>query len=379
MKKIALIGSTGSIGESTLKVVRNLGPDQIQITALAAHSNIERLEAQAREFHPEIIAVYDKDKALELQKRLPKTRIVSGLEGVEAAAAESNASFVISAMSGSMGLIPTVAAIKAGKTLGLANKESLVSAGALVMRLAKEKGVSIIPIDSEHSALFQCLLGESLKSVRRLIVTASGGPFYHFNPEALKNITVDQALKHPTWSMGPKITIDSSTLMNKGLEVIEAHWLFDMPYDKIEVVIHPQSIIHSLVEFTDGSMKAQLSEPSMIIPIQYAITYPDRKPGLLAPFDFTKFRQLDFFPPDLSRFPCLRLAFQSLQAGGSLPCYMNAANEVLVQRFLNKHIGWSDIGAKLETLMLRHSITSVHSLEEILAIDQIAREEALRA
>ena len=379
MKKIALIGSTGSIGESTLKVVRNLGPDQIQITALAAHSNIERLEAQAREFHPEVIAVFDKDKALELQKRLPKTRIVSGLEGVEAAAAESNATFVISAMSGSMGLIPTVAAIKAGKTLGLANKESLVSAGALVMRLAKEKGVSIIPIDSEHSALFQCLLGESLSSVRRLIITASGGPFYHFSPDALKNITVDQALKHPTWSMGPKITIDSSTLMNKGLEVIEAHWLFGMPYDKIEVVIHPQSIIHSLVEFTDGSMKAQLSEPSMIIPIQYAITYPERKAGLLPPFDFTKFRQLDFYPPDLSRFPCLRLAFQSLQTGGSLPCYMNAANEVLVQRFLNKHIAWSDIGAKLETLMLRHPITSVHSLEEILAIDQLAREEAQKA
>lgn len=378
MKKIALIGSTGSIGESTLKVIRNLGPEQAQITALAAHSNIDRLEAQAKEFHPNLIAVYDKEKAFELQKRLPHIPIMSGMDGVKAAASETEASFVVSAMSGSLGLIPTVAAIQAGKTIGLANKESLVSAGAWVMQLAREKGVSIIPIDSEHSALFQCLQGESTAAVRRLVLTASGGPFYRYSFDELKTISLDQALKHPNWSMGPKITVDSSTLMNKGLEVIEAHWLFDMPYDKIEVVVHPQSIIHSLVEFTDGSIKAQLSEPSMIIPIQYALTYPERKAGLLPPFDFTKIRQLEFFPPDLHRFPCLRLAFQSIQSGGSLPCYMNAANEVLVHRFIHKEIAWIDIAAKLEVLMMKHSIVRLGSLEEILAIDQLARAEALK-
>ncbi len=376
MKKIAIIGSTGSIGESTIKVAHHLGPDQIQITALAAHSNIDRLEQQAMEFQPELIAVYNETKALELQRRLPHIKVLAGIEGVQAAASESSASFIVSALSGSIGLLPTLAAIKAGKTIGLANKESLVSAGALVMSLAREKGVEIIPIDSEHSALFQCLKGENPKDIRRLIVTASGGPFHNMPLEALPSITVDQALRHPTWSMGPKITIDSSTLMNKGLEVIEARWLFDMPYHKIEVVIHPQSVIHSLIEYTDGSMMAQMSEPSMIIPIQYALTHPKRQPGWLKPFDFTLARTLEFSPPDFSRFKCLKLAFEAIKAGGSLPCYMNAANEVLVQRFLNREIPWLDIGAKLESLMMRHNIEEIHSVDEVLHIEQKARKEA---
>lgn len=376
MKKIALIGSTGSIGRSALDVVRHLGPEIAQIESLAAHSNIDLLELQAQEFRPKLIAVYDFNKAKELQKRLPTFKVVGGMEGVQEAAALTSSNFVLSAMTGTFGLHPTVTALKAGKTVGLANKESLVSGGALVMGLAKKHGATILPIDSEHSALFQCLVGESNSSISRLILTASGGPFLSYSIEQLEAITVEQALNHPTWNMGPKITLDCSTLMNKGLEVIEAHWLFNIDVDKIEVVIHPQSIIHSLVEFSDGSMKAQLSEPSMRIPIQYALTYPKRSPGLQKPFDFTHARQLQFFPPDWQKFRCLELAYESLRQGKSLACYMNAANEVLGQRFFQGEIGWLDLGRKLEKLMERHNLTSVASLEEISAVDTQARAEA---
>lgn len=376
MKKIALIGSTGSIGRSTLDVVRHLGPEQAQIICLAAHSNIDLLELQAQEFKPQLIAVYNEKKAQELQKRLPNLKIVGGIAGVNEAAAHVNANFVLSAMTGSLGLHPTLAAIKAGKTIGLANKESLVSGGALVMRLVKEHRATLLPIDSEHSALFQCLTGESTSAVRRLILTASGGPFLSYSMEQLEEITVEQALNHPTWNMGPKITLDCSTLMNKGLEVIEAHWLFNIDVDNIEVVIHPQSIIHSFVEFTDGSMKAQLSEPSMRIPIQYALTYPHRLAGLQKPFDFTYARHLQFSPPDWQKFRCLHLAYESLRQGKSFACYMNAANEVLVQRFIQKEIGWVDLGRKLEKLMEKHVLTAVESLEEITSVDSQARTEA---
>lgn len=375
MKKIAILGSTGSIGESTLKVARHL-KEKVRIAAIAAHSNIDLLERQAKEFHPELIAVYDEKQALELKKRLPHIEIESGMEGLRAVASYSGANFVVSAMSGTAGLVPTVAAIEAGKSLGLANKEALVSGGAIVMALAKKHGVKMIPIDSEHSALFQCLQGQPANCVQRLILTASGGPFRTFTEEQLKAITPEQALRHPTWAMGAKITIDSSTLMNKGLEVIEAHWLFDIPIEKISVVVHPQSIIHSIVEFVDNSLLAQMGESSMIVPIQYAITYPDRLPGLLQPFDFTKHHTLQFLTPDTDKFRCLRLAYDAIKTGGTLPCYMNAANEVLVNHFLERKIGWKDIPTKLQTLMEKHHINEVQTISDVLTVDAQARQEA---
>ncbi len=378
MKRIAIIGSTGSIGESTLAVARHLGSDKIKVVALAGNRNIDLLEKQIAEFHPSIVAVGDKAKALQLQARLPdgKTRVLGGMEGIVAAATDRDVDFVVSALSGTAGLAPTVAAIKAKKGIGLANKEALVSGGSLIMSLVKENGVPLIPIDSEHSALFQCLNGENLNRVNRLILTASGGPFRSWPVEQLRQITIDQALAHPNWKMGPKITIDCSTLMNKGLEAIEAHWLFDMPYHKIEVVIHPQSIIHSMVEFADASMKAQMSVPTMLIPIQYALTYPERAPGLIKPFDFTKNGTLEFHAPDLDKFRCLQLSFNAVRVGKSLPCYMNAANEVLVHRFLTKQISWLEIGEKLENLMEAHQAVKSDSLDHILSIDQQARKEA---
>ncbi|NGX42247.1 MAG: 1-deoxy-D-xylulose 5-phosphate reductoisomerase [Chlamydiae bacterium] len=375
MKRIAILGSTGSIGQNTLKVARNLG-EEVQVVAIAAKSNIDLLEQQAQEFQPDIIAVFDEDKALQLAKKLPKTEVVAGIEGLEAVASHPNVDFVVSAITGTIGLAPTLAAIHAKKDVGLANKEALVSGGALVMSLVQEKGVNLVPIDSEHSAIFQCLNGEKNENVHRLILTSSGGPFRNYTSKQLSNVTIDQALSHPTWKMGPKITIDSSTLMNKGLEVIEAHWLFDMPIEKIDVVVHPQSIIHSMVEFVDGSMLAQMSAPSMIVPIQYAITYPDRKPGLLKPFDFVKNGTLQFFQPDFGKFRCLQLAYDAVKQGGTLACYMNAANEVLVHRFLDRQISWLDIADKLETLMSKHPSQKVDSLEIVLETDRLARKEA---
>ena len=375
MKKIALLGSTGSIGESTLKVARHL-KEKIKVSALAAHSNIDLLEQQAKEFHPEMVAVFDEKKAAELKKRLPHLPVEAGIEGLKAVASYSGANFVVSAISGTAGLLPTIAALEAGKPVGLANKEALVAGGALVMALAKQKEVPIIPIDSEHSALFQCLNGESKKSVHRLILTASGGPFRNFSSEQLQEITPQQALKHPTWAMGPKVTIDCSTLMNKGLEVIEAHWLFDIPVEKISVVIHPQSIIHSMVEFVDNSLLAQMGETSMIVPIQYAITYPERLPGLLKPFDFTKYNTLQFLTPDTDKFRCLQLAFDAIKAGGSAACYMNAANEVLVHGFLEKKIPWTDISKKLEALIDSHALIPIKSIDDVIAVDTEARRQA---
>lgn len=377
MKRISVIGSTGSIGVNTLNVARHLN-EEIKVVALAAKSNIELLEAQAREFQPELIGVYDEDKALELKRRLPNIEVIPGLEGIKAVASFDPANFVVSSMTGTLGLIPTIAAIEARKTVGLANKEALVSGGALVMALARKRGVEIIPIDSEHSAIFQCLKSEKKAAVNRIILTSSGGPFRRFSSEELAKATVDQALCHPTWTMGKKVTIDSSTLMNKGLEVIEAHWLFDMPLDKIDVVIHPQSIIHSMVEYVDRSIIAQMGEPSMIVPIQYSLTYPERQPGLLPPFDFIKHHTLQFFLPDLMKFPCLRLAYDAARAGGSLTCYMNAANEVLVHRCLEKEITWQEISRKLEQLMMAHNSVAINSVEDVLEVDTLARRDALK-
>jgi len=377
IKRITILGSTGSIGQSTIDVVRNLGPERVTIGALAAKSNIDLLEQQAKEFRPELIAVYDEGKARELQKRLPEFNVVAGMEGVIAAATYDTIDMVVSALVGTAGLIPTVAAIKAGKNIALANKEALVSGGSYVMALAKEHGVDIIPVDSEHSAIFQCLNGENRSSIDRIILTSSGGPFRSHTADQLATITVDDALKHPTWSMGPKVTIDSSTLMNKGLEVIEAYWLFGVAIENIDVVIHPQSLIHSMVEFVDGSIIAQMSRPTMLVPIQYAITYPDRAPGLIERFDFKKNCSLQFFEPDYDKFRCLKLAYDSLREGGSLPCYMNSANEVLVERFLRKEIGWRHISIKLDHLMHKHTVAPIMSIDDILEVEILARNEAI--
>ena len=370
-----MLGSTGSIGKSTLQVVRHLSTD-FAISALAAHSNIDLIEAQAKEFNPSLIAIYDETKALELKRRLPGFRIEAGMEGLIAASTLAEVDFTMLAMSGTAGLEPALAAIEAGKQIGLANKEILVAAGELVSRRAREKGVTLLPVDSEHSALFQCLRGEKRADVRRLILTASGGAFLNWSEEALKRVTLEEALAHPNWKMGPKVTIDSSTLMNKGLEMIEARWLFDIEPARIDVVVHPQSVIHSLVEYVDGSMLAQMCEPDMILPIQYALTYPERRPGLLAPFDFNRFSTLTFSPPDKKKFTCLQLAIDALTEGKSYPCFLNGANEVLVERFIRKEISWTDIGTKLEKLMSSHTPSNVLTLDSILSVDRHAREIA---
>lgn len=378
MRRIAILGSTGSIGRNALEIVA-YHPEKFCVTALAAQGNIDLIEAQARKFQPKIVALFEEDKALELQKRLPGMRVVGGIDGLCEAAAYEESDLVISAIAGTQGLTPTVAAIKAKKNVALANKEVLVSGGEYVTKLAKELGVAIIPVDSEHSAIFQCLKDEPASNVRRMILTASGGPFRTYSEEALQNITVDQALAHPNWKMGPKVTIDCSTLMNKGLEVIEAHWLFQVPVEQIEVIIHPQSLIHCMVEYIDGSMLAQLNDPDMKIPIQYAMTYPERKQGLLAPFDFLKNQTLQFFLPDTNKFRCLQLAFDALASGKSMPCFMNAANEVLVNRFMSKQISWAEISTKLDSLMSKHVCTTLSNLDDILNMDKEARLQAASA
>lgn len=376
MKKVVVLGSTGSIGLNALRVIRHL-KDRFRVVGLAARSQIDVLEAQAREFAPEVIAVFDHQKARELQKRLNGIRVVAGIEGLCEVAALNGVDIVVSAMVGTIGILPTLCAMEAGsKRIALANKEVLVSAGEIFMKKVAEKHIELVPIDSEHSALFQCLDKKPMESVRRLILTASGGPFWKRSNESHLSISVQEALAHPTWNMGPKVTIDSSTLMNKGFEVIEAHFLFNTPVEKIEVVIHPQSVIHSMIEWTDGSMLAQMSEPNMIIPIQYSLTYPERCPGLLVPFDFKKFATLEFHPLTSKKFICLELAFEALRRGGSAPCYLNAANEVLVQRFLNHKISWSDIPSKLEKLFSMHHIEHELNVEKILKIDTLAREQA---
>jgi len=378
MRKIAVLVSTGSIGRNGLKVISHL-KDQLSLHTLAAGGgNLDLLTQQIKEYNPKKVSVHNKEKAKELKLRFPKLEVVSGVEGTIEVATEPEVDVVLCGIVGNAGLLPTIEAIKAKKIIALANKEVLVSAGHLVMKLVKEYGVSLIPVDSEHSALFQCMQGQDLSSIRRVILTASGGPFRKLNYEELKNVTLSDALNHPTWTMGAKVTIDSSTLMNKGLEVIEAHWLFSISPSSIDVVIHPQSVIHSLVEYQDLSVLAQMGEPTMITPIQYALTFPERSPSLLQPIDLPTIGRLDFFTPDLKKFRCLSLAKESLKEKGSLPCYMNAANEVLVARFINKEISWIEIGEKLETLMENHTIEKDPDLETIISVDLQARKEATK-
>ena len=373
VKHIAILGSTGSIGQQTLDVVRALG-DRFQVAGLGAGRNVRLLARQVEEFQPEFVSFQGNENEVKsLLSPIPHSRFLS----LEEIASHPDVDLVLVATSGKAGLAPTLAAIRAGKQVALANKEVLVMAGGIVMAEARRHGVEIAPVDSEHSAIWQCLQGERKKEVARLILTASGGPFRHYSSEQLATITPQQALNHPTWQMGKKVTIDSATLMNKGMEIIEAHWLFDMPIENIDVIVHPNSIIHSLVEFADGSVKAQLSPPDMRLPIQYALTYPKRLPNPHLPrVDWSKSFSLDFEPPDLSRFPCLKLAMEAGKRGGTYPAVLSAADDVAVELFLSGRIGLPDIAKLVEQTMEHHVGVNNPSLEEVLIADTWARKYA---
>ncbi|XEC97143.1 1-deoxy-D-xylulose-5-phosphate reductoisomerase [Paenibacillus tarimensis] len=376
MKKISVLGSTGSIGTQTLDVIAH-DPQQYKVVALAAGANVNLLVEQALRFRPQTVCLATKEAADEAAKRLPAgIKVLYGEEGLIAAAAENDADCVVTALVGSRGLRSTMAAIDAGKTIGLANKETLVTAGHLVMNRAREQGVPIIPIDSEHSAIFQCLNGERHEDIQHIVLTASGGSFRDKTRDELEGVTVEQALSHPNWSMGAKITIDSATMVNKGLEVIEAHWLFGIDYDRIEVLIHPESIIHSYVEFIDNSVIAQMGWPDMRVPIQYALTYPHRRPTPTKPFRLSEAGKLHFREMDYDRYPCLRLAFECGKTGGSAPAVFNAANEVAVARFLNGEITFLDIERIVERVLERHRPVPLPDLQSIEETDAWARAEA---
>jgi len=378
MKKISLLGSTGSIGCSALDVVRN-NPGKFQIVALAAGRNISLLNKQIEEFHPAMVSVIDSNTALELKKNLRSSSgvdVLCGPEGYRQAASVEDADTVISAMVGAAGLLPTLAAIEAGKDIALANKETLVMAGKLVTEKAKSRGVALLPVDSEHSAIFQCLAGQSHQTVRRILLTASGGPFFRLSSELLETVKPMDALKHPNWIMGNKITIDSATMMNKGLEIIEAHWLFDIDINRIQVCIHPQSIVHSMVEYIDGSVIAQLGIPDMKIPIAYALSFPERLDCPELSLDFFRVGSLEFFPPDFERFPCLKLACEAAGQGGTMPAVLNAANEIAVEAFLAERLPFLQISRLIETVMASHQSEDSPEIADILEADAWARREA---
>ena len=369
-KTIAILGSTGSIGTQTLEVVRENG--DITVAALSAGSNITLLEQQVREFSPRLVAVWNPEKAAELKTRLAdmKVTVVSGMEGLLELAVLEEVEILVTAIVGMIGIRPTMAAIEAGKDIALANKETLVTAGHLIMPLAKEKGVRILPVDSEHSAIFQAIQGSGRKEIYKLLITASGGPFRGRKREELEHVQVEDALKHPNWAMGRKITIDSATLVNKGLEVMEARWLFDVDLDHIQVVVQPKSIIHSMVEFVDGAVLAQLGTPDMKLPIQYALYYPERRylPG--ERLDFSALKEITFDNPDMDTFKGLPLAMQASRLGGSMPTVFNAANERAVAMFLNKQIGFLDIYRIIEESMERHEIIQNPVLDQILETEE---------
>jgi 1-deoxy-D-xylulose-5-phosphate reductoisomerase len=378
VKKISLLGSTGSIGKSTLDVVAQ-HPEDFSIVALAAGTNVDLLAEQVKQFQPQLVSVGTQAAASELKERIGSAvsvEIVYGEEGLTQAASHPEANFVMTAVVGSVGVAPTLAAIEAGKTIGLANKETLVSAGHIVMAAARERGVMIIPVDSEHSAVFQCLQGERREDVSRIILTASGGSFRDRTREELEHVTVDQALHHPNWSMGAKITIDSATMMNKGFEVIEAHWLFGLPYEQIDCILHYESIIHSMVEYKDRAVLAQLGTPDMKVPIQYALSYPQRMPLATETLDLLKFGALHFAPMDFGRYPLLKLAYDCGNQGGTHPAVLNAANEVAVARFLSGEIRFLEIERIVQRVVETHDGTTHPSLEEILEADAWARRQA---
>jgi 1-deoxy-D-xylulose-5-phosphate reductoisomerase len=377
MKRISILGSTGSIGRSTLSVVEKYS-DRFSVVALAAGNNVDLLEQQVRRFKPAVVSVSSQASAEVLKKRLDdmKIRIFSGIEGMIEAAAADEADVTVSAIVGTAGLVPTMAAIRAGKNIALANKEVLVTAGELVMGECTARKISLLPVDSEHSAIFQCLLAGENRDVRTLILTASGGPFRRHSKQDLAAVTLAQALRHPNWTMGRKITIDSATLMNKGLEVIEARWLFGLPPERIKVLVHPQSIVHSMVEYRDGAVVAQLGMPDMKGPIAYALSYPERLEGVSPALDLARIGTLTFEEPDAERFPCLALAFDALRAGGSMPAVLSAANEVAVNHFLDEKIAYGDIARVIRTTMEAHTSSVLHTVEDVLKADLWARQEA---
>ena len=378
MKTIAILGSTGSVGVTTLDVVSRF-PDRFKVVAMAAGGNLDRLAEQVTRFHPELVSVARPELARELSARLKSHRvtILHGDEGANAVATHPEAEMVVSALVGALGLGPTLAAIKAGKDIAFANKEVMVVAGEIVTRAAAERGVMLLPVDSEHNAIFQCLEGRPRSALKRIILTASGGPFLKLPRERFESVTIADALNHPTWRMGNKITIDSATLMNKGLEVIEARWLFDVGPERISVVIHPQSVVHSMVEMIDGSVIAELAIPDMAIPVAFALAFPERLPlDHLRPLSLVDCATLTFAQPDLDRFPCLRLAYEALRAGGTMPACLNAANEELVAGFLNGRVRFVDIPRHLETVMERHHNRAPRNLEDLFEIDSWARAAA---
>ena len=371
MKKIAILGSTGSIGTQTLDVVREHS-DELQVVALAAGTNKERLKEQIKEFHPKLVSLSDEKKAQELKEELAgeQVEVVCGMEGLIEVAGADSADVVVTAVVGMMGILPTMEAIKKGKDIALANKETLVTAGHLIIPMAKEYGVSILPVDSEHSAIFQSLQGEPKAALDKILLTASGGPFRGKSAEFLETVTLEDALNHPNWSMGPKITIDSSTMVNKGLEVMEAKWLFGVDYSQIEVVIQPQSIIHSMVQYVDGAIIAQLGTPDMRVPIEYALFYPERRSLSGDRLDFSKLSQITFEKPDYKVFRGLSLAIEAGKTGGTMPTVFNAANERAVAKFLKGEIKYTDIVRSNEKCMDAHKVSAHPDLEEILATEQ---------
>jgi 1-deoxy-D-xylulose-5-phosphate reductoisomerase len=378
-KGIAILGSTGSIGCNTLRVVESFGAERFRVVALGAGRNMERLAEQVGRHQPELVTVESEGCAAELRARLrgqetTEPRVLIGEAGLVAVATHAGAEVVVSATVGAVGFVPTLRALEAGRRVALANKETLVMAGELMTRAAREAGAELLPVDSEHNALHQCLRGEEKREVRRLILTASGGPFRSKSKEEMRAATVAEAMRHPTWSMGAKITIDCATLMNKGLEVIEARWLFGFGADEIDIVVHPESVVHSMIEMIDGSVIAQMGITDMRHAIQYALTYPERRPCSLPSLDLTKLATLHFEAPDIERFPCIALAYRALRAGGTLPAVLNAANEVAVHAFLDGLIRLTDIPRLIESVMDRHETREVQDLETVLKTDAWARE-----
>ena len=377
MKQIVILGSTGSIGTNTLDIVAKF-PGKFRAVGLTAGSNVEKLEEQVRTFSPTVVAMSDETAADRLRARCNglQTTVLSGVDGLVKTATMAEADLIISAIVGAAGLVPTLAAIRAGKSIALANKEPMVMAGRLMQEEARKARVRIFPVDSEHSALFQSMEGHRVEDIRRLILTASGGPFWNMTREQMRDATPEQALKHPNWKMGPKITIDSATLMNKGLEVVEAHWLFGIPPSQIEVVVHRESIIHSLVEYTDRSVIAQLGLPDMRTPIAYAMNYPERIPLDLPSLDLAQVGALNFCNPDYDRFPCLGFGYEALRVGGTMASALNAANEVAVQAFLHSHIGFLGIAETIRRTMDAHKPVEVETLDDALRADAWARSKA---
>jgi 1-deoxy-D-xylulose-5-phosphate reductoisomerase len=378
---VAILGSTGSIGCNTFRVLESLGPDRFRVVALAAGRNVAKLADQIARHQPDLVSVESEESIEQLRAELLKRgvsspRIVTGEDGLVDVATHGEADCVVSATVGAVGFVPTLRALEAGKRVALANKETLVMAGELMTRAAEKSGAELLPVDSEHNALHQCLRGEKRSEVRRIILTASGGPFRTRDTATMSTATVAEAMRHPTWNMGAKITIDSATLMNKGLEVIEAHWLFGFSADEINIVVHPESIVHSMIELVDGSVIAQMGVTDMRHAIQYALTYPDRCPSELPPLDLAKLSSLHFEEPDVERFPCILLAYRALKTGGTLPAAMNAANEEAVQAFIEERISFADIPRVIERVMDEHRTSEVKNLDAVIDADRKARTAA---